>query len=308
MEKKVNRRLINLISNNHIDSITLSELTSESSTLEKKLIRFFPRFKNTKRIATYQDILASLKPRESTIEFIHYNIINNNEYIYDSIYYGAVILNYLDSVPHFIRLFEERQLRNLLDKVENEGSTTNILYASTDNKFRGGILLDEHISYGNTLYNLIWKPLEPLLKKTKRIYFAPSGLLNNISFSAIPVENNRLLLDCFDLRQVSSSKSIISNSRINIPKNISLALFGGIKYSNEDTQYINIPNENIKHANELTVNYYEQKEDSDFEFNYLPSSLIDVNNITKLFDKSLVKCFTGYDASEKIYTSFVLIP
>lgn len=151
-------------------------------------------FKNSQ--ITYKDVQKQLKENEAAIEFVSFSPYqfekDNNE-----VFYGAFILRKNDSYPTFIKLFNEKELSNIINE--------NLLNKASENKW----VSEMYGNDGEKLYDLIWKPLEPYLSKVKKVYFSPSAMLHSISFAALKTNSNGgRLIDKFDLIQLSSTKKI----------------------------------------------------------------------------------------------------
>ncbi len=68
-----------------------------------------------------------------------------------------------------------------------------------------------------------------------KIYFAPSGNLHKISFAALPVDNNKVFSDKYQLIQLNTTASVTDQvpSFINTADNIQL--YGGVQYDADST-------------------------------------------------------------------------
>lgn len=89
----------------------------------------------------------ALKPGEAAIEFVHYRL--QHPKTTDSVMYAALILRPGDINPRWVTLFEEKQLKALINKQPNQ------LYGST------------------ALYDIIWKPLGKMAERcTTAILFS----------------------------------------------------------------------------------------------------------------------------------------
>jgi CHAT domain-containing protein/tetratricopeptide (TPR) repeat protein len=178
-------------------------------------------------------VQQSLSAHDVAIEFIAFAIINHNANImestaFDSTMYCALLIRKDSKAPMFVPLFEQTQLSEFLDD-ENSETAKRIqkLYSGGNARFYKG----------QKLYNLIWEPLEKYLDGVKNIYYSPAGLLNRISFAAIPVDT-LCLTDKYNLHLVSSTREVIV--RKNEKKEAILPLkqvveYGGILYDIQDT-------------------------------------------------------------------------
>jgi len=111
-------------------------------------------------------------------------------------------------------LFEEKQLRRLLRSSAKKLNA----FAAIQNLYRE-----------DSLYQLIWKPLEGYLTGVHTIYYAPSGLLHRIAFQALQADSTHLLIDNYQLQQVLSTRSVaLPRQLTNKPG--SAAIWANIKY------------------------------------------------------------------------------
>jgi tetratricopeptide (TPR) repeat protein len=208
--------------NEHLDELHWVE--NEANGVEKELLQFNSGFKDI--IDTTQvhwsDIKNLLKDDEAAIEFISFNHYNGRNWT-DSILYGALILIPREKNPIYVPLFEEAQLITIL-KGDSLRTFANLLY--TNAQIRN---VEHDISYGDSLYQLVWKPLLPYLTNIAQIYYSPSGLLHKITFDAIPFEGNNVLSDKYRLNRLSSTGSLLDLNNEDIILS-SIALFGGIQY------------------------------------------------------------------------------
>ncbi len=111
-------------------------------------------------------------------------------------------------------MFEEKQLRRLLRSSAKKLNA----FAAIQNLYRE-----------DSLYQLIWKPLEGYLTGVHTIYYAPSGLLHRIAFQALQADSTHLLIDNYQLNQVLSTRSVaLPRQLTNKPG--SAAIWANIKY------------------------------------------------------------------------------
>jgi tetratricopeptide (TPR) repeat protein/CHAT domain-containing protein len=194
-----------------------ADLEKQANNLERTLVRSssdFSNFEKSMKIS-WIDIRDKLQPGEAAIEFTHF--VHSR----DSVLYCAMVVLPQMEAPKMVMLFEERQLARLLGTFGGN----NLQYITQIYGKKG----QENV----TLYNLIWKPLEPLLKDVKTIYYSPSGLLHKLSLSAIEKGGNNLLVDSYDLHLLSSTGLVVSAGKINLGAETAVSLFGGIAYTTE---------------------------------------------------------------------------
>ena len=199
----------------------LKDLEAQANTLEKELALLSATFKKEQAVkeVTWKNIQQYLQGDEAAIEFVKFDNYDGKQRT-DSTYYVALLLRKDKPQPELIPLFESRQLNNLL-RVSNTSLSINALYSS-----------DKGV---NTAYNLLWKPIEQHLHGIRKIYFCPAGLLFRVSFAALPVNDQQVLSDKYELVQLNSTAAVVTPSvedefenAINTADKI--YLFGAIQY------------------------------------------------------------------------------
>ncbi|MCD8292903.1 MAG: CHAT domain-containing protein [Prevotellaceae bacterium] len=136
---------------------------------------------------------------DAAIEFLYFGAKN------DSVMYAALTLTKDDDVPHLIPLFEEKQL--------------------------AGISKGDYYKTAS-LSNLVWAPLNEVLKGKKNIYFAPAGELHNIAIETIPRYNGEgLMSDHWNLYRLSSTRQLALIKDKNEMKEA--YVYGGLSYDME---------------------------------------------------------------------------
>ena len=129
-------------------------------------------------------------------------------------------------------LTDEAPLRQLLGRKKGY-SGGNALYAT-----RGSELDTDQLSQGDSLYQLIWQPIDKLLSGAKTVYLAPSGLLHQVAFAALPYHSDpakkgvQYLADRYQLRQIGSTRQVATPATEDdtYQQMDSAKLYGGIQY------------------------------------------------------------------------------
>jgi CHAT domain-containing protein len=196
----------------------VSVLEKEANELEKSLVassQDFSEYRKGMQI-TWEDVRNSLKPDEAAIEFTDYKKREKDGG--DAIIYCALILRSNSEYPEMIRLFNEDQVRAIIDKSgSNNISDINDIYGSANKR-------DER------LYDLIWKPIEQYLNGVKNVFISPSGLLYKISFPAISDGRDVYLCDKYQIQVKGSTGNISPQNLFSGGNKPSALVFGGIQY------------------------------------------------------------------------------
>ena len=167
------------------------------------------------RQVSWQEVQAALLPGEAAIEFIRFNYYKPQPT--DSILYAALLLKPGIESPAFINLFEEKQLEALLAPLAVQGSDGwNELYEG---------------KAGESLYQLLWQPLEAHLKGVKTVYFSPAGLLHRLNLNAILIAKSATLSDRFELAAMGSTRQlVVASGQQTVGTAETAVIFGGIQY------------------------------------------------------------------------------
>jgi len=225
------------------DSINVAFLEAQANALEKDLVRTVTGYGEAMRQVRWQEVQAALKPGEAAVEFIHYHYFSPKAT--DSTMYAALVLLPLSAPagqglaggedvskggggthPQFVLLFEEKELATLL-RGTTGGSNflkINALYAqkTTDDKRK-------------SLYELIWQPLEGLLKGSHTVYYSPSGLLHRINLAAIATSEGQTYTDRRQLVVLGSTRQLVVPNSLNQNSINTAYLAGGIRYDADST-------------------------------------------------------------------------
>ncbi len=277
---------------------TIDSVEAEAETFEEELTRRsieFRRQQNTMNI-TGSDVEKNLSDSEVAIEFVRFKL--SGKTAADSMMYAAYIMGKKDSVPQFVPLCEEKQLQGIFDSAGNTATTmVNKLY-------RGGRVGGTNASYwGDSLYKLIWQPLEPYLQGVKKIAYAPAGKLFSVAFAALPVTRNTLLMEKYDLQQYSSTRQIALRREENQAATpASIALFGDPRFTMDSSAMVNQRNRQSDSSIGSTVRYVPQvRGNQDNVWVDLPGTAEEVGTIGDLFQKRGLQTSTYMqaNASEK---------
>ena len=244
--------------------------------------------------ARWQQIQEALQPGEVAIEFASFNYRNDKKWT-DSTLYIALLLRKEDKHPHIVSLFEQKQLDSLLTKKgESDAAFVAALYRTI-------IFVEEaFIGYGKRLYELLWQPLEQFIAPGSTVYFAPSGSLHQLAFAAIPVGDNQLLSDRYQLQQVSTTARLLRREENTGSRPQNIVLFGGINYEAEN-EVLLAQARNIKVAGVLSRSLPDDLDRGNASWKYLPGTLQEVNRIVAIAQKAniLHRIYAGNEALEE---------
>lgn len=151
----------------------------------------------TKNISiTWSDVQQKLVYGDIAIEFAYcYDMIEKSGY------YAAIVIKKGMYAPEIVRLFDESIF----------------------------ISLDVEDLHGQTLYDVIWKPLDKYLQGVKDVYFSPCGILHALCIEYLPDDDGKLFSEKYNAYRMSSTRELAVVRPANT--NRKAATFGGITYN-----------------------------------------------------------------------------
>jgi CHAT domain-containing protein/tetratricopeptide (TPR) repeat protein len=281
VKRQITSQLQKPVSNRNMN---LDSLKNTAGNIERDLTQLCKAFSNLQASfkITCEDVQNHLSEKEGVIEFTSFKYYNNKR-MTDSIYYCAYIQNKTDSIPCMVFLCEEKQLRNALP-------ASGAGFKEIDPFYKD-----------QTLYNLIWKPLDSLLQGISTVYFAPSGLLNSVSMAAIPIRDGKVLSEKYNLVQLSSTRSLALPEE---PAAITDAvIYGGIKYETDTTNWLSTAGKYKKDESEVLAFNESFRGITRGGWLYLPGTMKEAGLIAeKLAKKGIdTTTFTGVNALEESF-------
>lgn len=287
MEKK--RQLAALYSSALVNKEKIIQLEEEINISEKWLARQSAAFRILQRKTDWRLIRKKLKPFEAAAEFVSFRYFNGNEWTDSTIYAALLIQPGLPS-PLLIPLFETRQL----DSITGNGDQTAVIKKMYSRGVKGIKL----IRNSRPLYDVVWKPLEPYVRKTKKLYYTPAGRLFRISFAALVTGEQRLLSDQLVLEQCNSTETA-GMPDLRLTRRDRLCFFGGIDYESNATQdRVRDPSDE-----ETFKTYTHSFFSSHFQYSYLPGTLAEVQSISQKARRAGMQTsvITGTHATEQLF-------
>lgn len=244
---------------------TLLAYTHKLERIEKQLFQIanLPVSSLEMEYSNFAEVRSSLDHKEVAIEFFRFRDVETEEYRY-----GAMLIFADRPYPLYVPLFDEGRLEKLLKK----------RFAETDFEY-----VQRVYGQSDSLYQLIWKPLELKPGEQNRIYVSYAGLLHLIPHNALSISKGKILSDRFQLYQCNSTSDVGRIKQMARGKLSDVALFGGIQYD--------LPNE--------TSNSTRRR------WPYLESSEREVDEISEMLKKRQIntQLFKGVLASEEAFKS-----
>ncbi len=156
---------------------------------------------------TVAEIIDCLDDKTAVVDFADF-VKTDGSHVY-----AAFVLRKGMRSPRLLKVFEQASLDSLI--ASNNGKYTDLYedYNSAE------------------MYNIILEPLMAELKGVDRIYFVPSGILNQIAVEAIRLTDGTILGDRYDIVRLTNSKEILDYDRNSRLRDFRTAwLFGGLEY------------------------------------------------------------------------------
>ncbi len=296
-------------------------LSNKKETLEKQLARASATFRQQQAASkiTHKEVQGALKPGEAAIEFVHFDYLNPERT--DSVLYAAAILLPGKENAHFIPLFEEDQLYELLGKQETaqlgyEASLYGTPAEKSGNKLaknkRGarrkeapqaapGDRLTPKSKKSN-LHDLIWQPLDSLLQEVETIYYSPSGLLNRLNLGAISIDRKTRMQDQYQMRWLSSTRQLALEEDREESGGLTALIYGGIEYAYDSLSVAQ------RDTNDLAFsksNYFDLTSRSlrGNSWDYLEGTAEESQKVHQLLIKNQYQAnlITGFEATEESF-------
>ncbi|HME01374.1 MAG TPA: CHAT domain-containing tetratricopeptide repeat protein [Terriglobia bacterium] len=195
-------------------------LERETNEMEEQLARRSAAAAEDQSLTrtTWQDVRRALEPGEAAVEFLRFDSYDGRRWTKDEAYV-ALVVTPKSAVPAMVPLgeatkLEAQPLQDYLRLVQQRQPTSGAGAAG-----RAGV----------AFYEAFWKPLERALGGASRVYFSPDGLLDEVSLGVIPSTDGKLLVDRYDLREVTSTGDLLRRP-VNSSANTAL-LVGNPKFA-----------------------------------------------------------------------------
>ncbi|SDI49610.1 CHAT domain-containing protein [Winogradskyella thalassocola] len=245
----------------------IDSLSTVINVKETELVKLYStNFSNNySLLKDWTTVKNALNNNDVAIEFSNYKTSTSNGE--KSTQYVAYIYTKNSKAPELVPLFEERELVEIL-----ESSSPNVLYAARGAKAK-------NVANTTDLYDLLWLPLQSHINNVERIYYSPSGLLNQIPFAALGKKDESILANQYEMIQLSSTNNLIEEQNSLDTDNV--LLIGGINYDYNPSN-ITVNPKKIKTDSSLIENTI-NTEDTTIAWKALPGTLNEITTIEKLF-------------------------
>ena len=167
-----------------------------------------------------------------------------------------------------------------------------------DQKTESQLLNELYDLRNDSLYNLIFKPIEKYIKGSTTIYYSPAGKIHRINLQAIS-NNGKRLMDIYNMFEVSSTAKLLERKKTqNFAKISSAFIIGGVNYDEDIDEMVLASNQNNRNSfNKFTAirSLYRGSWDA------LPSTQIEAMEIDSVLKQSGIETsyFNGIQANEE---------
>ena len=220
----------------------------------------------------WQEIQNRLKENEAAIEFV---------YTFKSVF--ALILRPGFEKPKAIRLTSQDELWNLVksQNKKNSAALAKTLYKNN----------------ANTLYKMLWQPLEDELKGVENVYYHLPGILNTLAFNTFQSDSGEYLFDKYNLHQLTTTGQLVFDEEYSVPE--SLVVMGNILYgkTQNPARKSEAAQRGIDDDYDLTDQPDERGVARDY-FRHLPFTIDEMQNISDLFHEVRIDKTELHDATE----------
>lgn len=308
--------LQNRLLNEDLMQANKQNLKDSIRIIEKKLTKNLIGYQSVDSLKSqydYQSIRKCLAKDEAAIEFIKLPELTLNA---DSIeeYYAAIIFKQDSKHPQIVRLCADSVLKSIkvmpeviknsrmVENAMNEMYRQYLYGKGAYTKKRVGKKAIKFDCVGDSVFHMVWKPLEQYLEGIDRIYYSTAGQLNSLSMGAIPIDS-MTLSEKYSMRYVSTT-SMIPQIKHQAKSGIDNAtLYGGINYDTDTTEMIaQSRGYSISHNNE-SVKAEIDRGGERGSWNFLTGSENEVMDISAQLDSVKIehKVFSASRANEESF-------
>lgn len=182
-------------------------LQTQADEVEHKLVARSQAFAEDQKQqgASWQRVRDALcaNGADAAVEFVRFPFFDGKQWTEDS-HYAALVITPQSETPTLVSLGDA-------SKLEGEPLQQYKAWVAHPQEGEGG----HRNSAGpvaDAFFAAFWKPLQTALGSAKRVYVAPDGVLNQVSLAVIPVSEERLLSDEYDLRVLNSTADLLRSA------------------------------------------------------------------------------------------------
>jgi CHAT domain-containing protein/tetratricopeptide (TPR) repeat protein len=184
----------------------INKLKAAADEVEQKLVARSQVFAEDQKgqAATWKEVREALSANgaDAAVEFVRFPYFDGKKWT-DSAHYAALVITPKSETPAFVALGDAAKLE--AEPIEQYKAW--IAPPKQDEAGHG-----VPVAAPEAFFNGFWKPLESALGTAKRVYVAPDGVLNQVSFAVVPSGDGGLLSDRYELRMVNTSADLLRSA------------------------------------------------------------------------------------------------
>ena len=263
------------------------EITNSERTLLSSMVNLGKQLLDMAR--TWQDVKASLADGEIAIEYCYAPRMEHYPEVQP--YYGAFVIRKDLNHPVLVSLENVDSVEAVFDNIESDELLINNLYASNKSI---------------TLHNMLWNKILPYMNGVRKVYYSPTGYLNNINFEVLRDETGVMLNEKYTMCRVSSTANISDVKASEGVSYQSSALYGNIKYDESmDAMAEASSTYNEYSGTEIGSELALRSENERGKWGPIPSTKKEIESIYKLLNEKgiSVSVFDSIAANEESFKS-----
>ena len=236
---------------------------------------------------TWQDVKASLADGEIAIEYCYAPRMEHYPDVQP--YYGAFVIRKDFDYPVLVSLENVDSVEAVFDNIESDELLINNLYASNKSI---------------TLHNMLWSKILPYMTGVRKVYYSPTGYLNNINFEVLRDATGVMLNEKYTMYRVSSTANISDVKASEGVSYQSSALYGNIKYDESmDAMAEASSAYNEYSGTEIGTELALRSENERGKWGPIPSTKKEIESIYKLLNEKgiTVSSFDSIAANEESF-------
>lgn len=232
-------------------------MSQEIEQLDKRLARSVSSYADfaTSNLINWENVRDALNDDDVAIEF--YNI---------PLVWGLDSVQTMDGEPRYCAV--------LLKKNASYPTIIPLCKESSIADFER-----EDIYETDSIYRLIWQPLENELTGIRNIYFAADRELHKIGIEYVPTSDGQYIGDKYNLFRLSSTRTMAENR--NSGKNENAVLYGGLRYDVDKNDLIAESRSGDYHPTSISRSI--ARRNLRYGVEYLPGTLKEVEEIAEAF-------------------------
>lgn len=203
------------------NKINIDSLDDIANQFEKELSRTSDIFANDRKInkVTWFDVQKNLNVDEAAVELVDFRNYYSKHFS-DTTIYCAYIIKSGYTQPILVTLCKSTDLE---EKMKVGEETVDNMYVNINSYVANK-------AESKILYNMIWHKVDSIIGNVKKVYISLGGLTNKISFAALNNNQNKLLIDCYDITYINNTRSLAYKETTTSVNEKTSAIFGGIIY------------------------------------------------------------------------------